>query len=421
MSFKRRLPEAQPRAARFAPHLSSEAYLPDGSSSRAATSISGIKRRPRGVRASPLDGCTVTSTGCASLDAIISGHTGLPLGASFLICETGTTDFASILLRYFISEGVEQGHDIWVGGGNAKQWFENLPAIAEPRRRVDTSTENSSARAAAQASNGERMKIAWRYNHLGEFGSGLRDGRQSGTEHENDNAGKDSDPIFCHDYDLTKRRNRSSLDPALLHDSPAPASTGDPFTPILASLVQMLDETAKERPKNVLRCVLPGLLSPTSYPTNAALPRYYIHFMSTLRALLKKNRARMVLLCSLSVDLYPRTTPSTRWSEILLDGSFTLRPFATSATGAVNELATTAEPTGNTPQGLLLIHKMPGFESSQAVVHNDLSFRATRKNFVIEAWTLGVLDEEQPREGGHQTIIEDGMQEARRTKIDVSF
>ncbi|KAM4055662.1 PAXNEB protein domain-containing protein [Hirsutella rhossiliensis] len=59
-----------------------------------------------GTRPSPLDGRPTTSTGTASLDQLLAGHCGIPLGTALLIEETGTTDFGGTLLRYFAAEGL---------------------------------------------------------------------------------------------------------------------------------------------------------------------------------------------------------------------------------------------------------------------------------------------------------------------------
>jgi len=111
-----------------------------------------------GVRPSPLDGRLTTSTGTSSLDALLAGHAGLPLGTSLLVEEQGTTDFAGVLLKYFAAEGLVQGHHVHVlGFGEA--WKRELPALAPQ------DTGASAGRPLAPA--GEKMKIAWRYETLG--------------------------------------------------------------------------------------------------------------------------------------------------------------------------------------------------------------------------------------------------------------
>lgn len=112
-----------------------------------------------GVRPSPIDGRPTTSTGTPSLDGILAGHAGLPLGNSILIEESGTTDYAGALLRFYAAEGVVQGHKVHVVG-MGEFWGRELPGIAEGRR-------DEKRREVRERS--EKMKIAWRYEGLGQF------------------------------------------------------------------------------------------------------------------------------------------------------------------------------------------------------------------------------------------------------------
>ncbi len=111
-----------------------------------------------GIRPSPLDGRLTTSTGTASLDTFLAGHAGLPLGTSLLVEEQGTTDFSGTVLRYYAAEGLVQGHHVHVlGFGEA--WRHGLPAVS--------SQAAGPSSAAPAASPEDKMKIAWRYEALG--------------------------------------------------------------------------------------------------------------------------------------------------------------------------------------------------------------------------------------------------------------
>jgi elongator complex protein 4 len=113
-----------------------------------------------GVRPSPLDGRLTISTGTRSLDALLAGHAGLALGTSVLIEESGTTDFGGALLRYYAAEGVVQGHSVLVLGMH-EAWARELPGLSGGERSVKKEETRPSE---------DRMKIAWRYERLGEFG-----------------------------------------------------------------------------------------------------------------------------------------------------------------------------------------------------------------------------------------------------------
>jgi elongator complex protein 4 len=120
------------------------------------------KPPPRGVRPSPVDGRPTTSTGTHSLDALLAGHTGLALGTSLLIEESGTTDFGGALLRYYAAEGIVQGHRVHVVGVG-EGWGRELPGLAG-------AVEGEELEGLGKGKRSERMKIAWRYERLGEFG-----------------------------------------------------------------------------------------------------------------------------------------------------------------------------------------------------------------------------------------------------------
>jgi elongator complex protein 4 len=124
-----------------------------------AHSEKAITSNVPGVRPSPLTSHPVTSTGTTSLDGLLGGHAGLALGTSLLIEESGNTEFSSVLLRNFAAEGICQGHVLHVAGAG-EGWVRDLPSVA---------IEKSGSKSGLSA-NEEKMKIAWRYERLGQVG-----------------------------------------------------------------------------------------------------------------------------------------------------------------------------------------------------------------------------------------------------------
>lgn len=155
--------------------------LRSGTSSLTESLKSTKQELAQGVRPSPLDGRLTTSTGTRSLDGLLAGHAGLALGTSLLVEESGTTDFGVSLLRYYASEGVVQGHHVHVLG-MSEGWGRELPGVFEPsklaKKEVNSSGDGvhdrDTSRKSSDGGSGEKMKIAWRYERLGEFGSGPR-------------------------------------------------------------------------------------------------------------------------------------------------------------------------------------------------------------------------------------------------------
>jgi len=119
-----------------------------------------VEKSAPGLRPSPITSQPVTSTGTPSLDDLCGGHSGLPLGTSVFIEESGTTDFAGALLKFYAAEGITQGHVVHVVGvGDG--WVRELPGLADERNSRKTS---------AKSSEEEKMRIAWRYQNLGQAG-----------------------------------------------------------------------------------------------------------------------------------------------------------------------------------------------------------------------------------------------------------
>ncbi|ELQ35451.1 elongator complex protein 4 [Pyricularia oryzae Y34] len=113
---------------------------------------------PPGLRPSPLDGRLTTSTGTASLDTLLAGHAGLPLGTSLLVEEQGTTDFSGVLLRYYAAEGLVQGHHVHALAF-PEAWKYELPALSYVSKSSSGSTPSRTFASADSA--GDKMKIAW--------------------------------------------------------------------------------------------------------------------------------------------------------------------------------------------------------------------------------------------------------------------
>lgn len=124
---------------------------------RAPVSPKAENALPPGTRPSPHDGRVTTSTGTQSLDQLLAGHAGLPMGTSLLLEETGTTDFGGMILRYYAAEGIVQGHHVHVLGYD-DSWRRELPGLGSAGKDKSSKAESSAD---------SKMKIAWRYETLG--------------------------------------------------------------------------------------------------------------------------------------------------------------------------------------------------------------------------------------------------------------
>ncbi|KAK6586976.1 hypothetical protein PZA11_000266 [Diplocarpon coronariae] len=363
---------------------------------------------PSGIRPSPLDGRLTTSTGTHSLDSLLSGHSGLALGTSLFVEENGTTDFAGALLRYYAAEGVVQGHHVHVLGMH-EEWGRELPGMAAGEdRKVDL------------RGNEEKMKIAWRYERLGEFGAEKHPPQQKGA--------LDSlrATAFCHDFDLSKRLILPSL--SNMRFVPIPTrpnfdfrdqeTDNSPFTGFLNHLTSQLSAVPNT---TIHRIIIPNLLSPAIYPAEAARPEHVLQFLHALRALLRRYATNLTAMITLPLALYPRTTNSTRWMELLSDGVLELTPFpSTAVTTKWNPSLTLQE---EPPQGMLKIHRLPVFHEKgggggeQSGFGDDLAFTLSmRKGLVIKPFSLPPVEGDT---GGQQGGLE--HEHGKATKLDLEF
>lgn len=310
-----------------------------------------------GVRPSPIDGRPTTSTGTPSFDGILAGHAGFALGSSILIEESGTTDFAGALLRYYAAEGVVQGHKVHVIGVG-EQWGRELPGL------VGVSGSGTDDDGSGKEKK-ERMKIAWRYERLGEFGSGISGSRgttappdraQPVAEASTELASSSEPAAFCHIFDLAKRLAFPTG--TFINFIPLPLQSADssPFLPILQDLSKRLSSSP---PSTVHRLVIPTLLSPALYPTTASQPHYLLQFLHSLRSLLRQYPTQLTALITLPLELYPRSLGLVRWMEMLSDGVLELTPFPHPMDALVTSGAATAHE--ERPQGMLKIHRLPVF------------------------------------------------------------
>ncbi|KAI9683011.1 MAG: hypothetical protein M1822_006204 [Bathelium mastoideum] len=258
---------------------------------------------------------------------------------------------------------------------------------------------DDSAQSLPQDATPERMKIAWRYQSLGEVGSSRRAPERAHTPASS--TAKDVPTPFCHTFDLTKRLNLPQENPiSYIQLSPSPLAS--PFTPILNTLRQSLNNSS---PSIVHRLVIPTLLSPGLYPPHSTDPSHVLQFIHSLRSMLRTHPTRLVIMLSLSLDLHPRASSLTRWIEHLSDGVITLLPFPHDVSAVASSGAGTQKE--EKPQGLVKVFKVPvqtergmggmvGGEEGE-----DLAFTLSRKRFAIRAFSLPPAEgDEEAQRGG---------------------
>ncbi len=363
-----------------------------------ATPASEKQQLAPGIRPSPLDGRPTTSTGTSSLDQLFAGHAGLPLGTCLLIEEQGTTDFSGVLLRYYAAEGLVQGHQVHLVG-YPPEWRHQLPAVAAP---------DSKAKAAQPApAPEEKMKIAWRYEALGNTSTPKAASR-----------GDAGQGTFCHAFDLTKRLPPSSCKGAFhptpstcpptfdqaLHTSPSPS-------PLKAIIKHLQTKLSTSPPTDIHRVLIPSLLLPTLYAPQCAHPSEVLQFLHSLRALLRQYPAQLTAILTLPTSLYPRSAGLVRWIELVCDGVIELIPLPANP-GAPPPPPPSSSSSGSGAeksdpvQGLLKVHTLPVFHEKGGGGVGASSFRemmgfslSASRGLVIKPYSLPPLEAEGEGEG----------------------
>lgn len=351
-----------------------------------------------GLRPSPLDGRLTTSTGTTSLDGILAGHSGLPLGSSLLVEEHGTTDFSGNLLRYYAAEGLVQGHQVHVLG-YPEAWKHELPAV---------STKKDSTASKTPIQNDEKMKIAWRYENLAS--------RNSPSNLAMDVDG--SKAVFCHSFDLTKRLSSASIKGTI---TATPAShlsfeAREPPSPFKIFIKSLQNKLQSAPPSSIHRVVVPSLLSPTLYTPGACRPTEVLQFMHALRALLRQYCGQLTAIITFPVTLFPRSNGVTRWVELLSDGVLEMVPLPPKLGAAPPSSGSTSKAQEQS-QGILKVHSLPVFhEKGGGGAENNhfrenLSFHlSSTKGLVIQPYVLPPMEDEDQKEKSPASTVKDGIE-----------
>lgn len=338
------------------------------------------------IRPSTVTSQPTVSTGCADLDKIMM-HLGLPLGTSLLIEETGTTDFASVLLRNFAAQGVMHNrieknalhcHVVVIGAPSA--WAKDLPGeykgSSKDQKKNKIAQDSSKISVSNMAE--KDLKIAWRYGVNGDKTKEADQPSRSVNEH------------YFTQFDITQR-----LVPGPSAQEMSFVPIGTSYATTIAQITQLVEKHSKQN--QVVRIVLAGFLNPSLYAPQCSSPTYIIPFFVSLRALLAKY-SNVVLVASLPLDLYPRESLLTHAFEGFVDGVIHLQPFNPDMAALV-ERAYKNEPS-KIQQGLVNIIKVPVLsERGLMMVRNgEYAFRNGRRKFEIEEWGIPVEESEDPEQ-----------------------
>ena len=353
-----------------------------------------------GVRPSLSNSQPTVLTGSSDLDKILL-HQGLPIGNSILVEESGTTDFATVLLRAFASQGIMHNriepntlHSHVIVFGMSPYWSNDLPGLykgssrEQKKARIAENESKLSVSNIAHSSNVARdelkMKIAWRYGlnkKAEELGKNKDDATNTAYEHYNNQ------------FDITQK-----LVPGPSPQEISYVAMSSSATAIITQIESIIKTQLRSNPLKVIRLVIPGLLNPSLYPPTFSGPTVIFPFVHSLRSLLRRYENNLVVIASLPLDLFPRSSSLTGIFETLFDAVIHLQPFNQEMTQLI-EKAYKNEP-AKIQQGLVNIIKLPILsEKGLMMVHDgEYAFKNGKKKFEIEVWGIPVEDDSKEDE-----------------------
>ncbi|GAA6007518.1 hypothetical protein JCM10207_006372 [Rhodosporidiobolus poonsookiae] len=376
-----------------------------------------------GTRPSPSTGTPLLSTGLASLDDLLGG--GLPLAASLLITHDAPSSYADLLLRYWVAQGLEAGHEVAVVGCGAEGGPEGVVKGLMGRDEREAALQQKEDRDddEREGKEDEKMKIAFRYEGM----------KQHQTELAAPAATVGTD-TYCSTFDLTTTRTLSAADRARLHLIDVdgfPSSSPDELYDALYERIEKLVQERVERaaassaPPRALRLALSSFGSPLWCPVSpSALYRFLARLSSLSSSAPSFSGPTTVLTFPSYLFPSPSSSSSSAQSPLLtrlthaVSSTLQLTSFSSSPLLAAQyprhagllslpklplpvpppSASSPAPGLSLLPPGakLSLLRSLSGGSLTQGR-DNLLAFRVKRRRFVVEALSDEPAEDEEER------------------------
>ncbi|GAA6035805.1 hypothetical protein JCM8097_005715 [Rhodosporidiobolus ruineniae] len=393
-----------------------------------------------GTRPSP-SGASLLSTGLPAIDDLLGG--GLPLSSNLLVLQDHPTAYSDLVLRYWVAQGLECGHDVAVvaaavdGGPEAVaeglMGTEGAEVKKDDGRKTAEEREDDLEREQEEALK-DKMKIAFRYEGLGQHQTTLKEASPS-------KAGETD--TFSSLFDLTTTRALSSADRKLLHLvdvdellSSSVSTSAGPYSALYEQIEKLVDEggfripSDPAAPRKVLRIAISNFGSPS---WGAASPAALYSFLLRLRHLSFTSHLSTLLTfpshlfspsSSSSSQLNPLTTRLAHAVHSVLSlSSLSGSPAAAlfpRHSGLLSfpklPLAPPSRPSSLVPPGskLSVLRQLGGGGEGR---DNLVGFRVKRRRFVVEVVSedpgAGGEDEEERRRRERRRRVEEANRKER--------
>nr|XP_026491385.1 elongator complex protein 4 [Vanessa tameamea] len=325
------------------------------------------------------------SSGIPSLDFIIGG--GLPVGGIFLVEEDVLGSYSRVLTKYFLAEGVVCKHDLFIASAD-----ENTEEIVKELPQVCTVPSDEKVNELSSS----EMKIAWRYEGLGQVESSFG-----------------SNANFGHNFDLSRHIGIDTINNCNIthcrleqNENNLNSFKNDLYYTLLIKIKEGLikeEYNINSKNKNILRVCIQSLGSPVwmamdcDHDTNITYGQDLLKFVYCLRVLLRSTNAVAFITVPSHLFDDDRIMKRLLYS---VDNAVRIESFA----GSSKE----TNPVYNEYHGLFHITKLSAVHSLIPFIPPslDLAFKLRRKKFVIEKLHLPPeLQESSEREQDDITAI----------------
>lgn len=330
-----------------------------------------------GTRPSVRNGQLLVSTGLPALDQLLGG--GLAVGTVLLIEEDKYNTYSPLLFKYFLAEGIVNGHTLLVASAKEKpaDILQELPA---PQLDDNGKKELDDAHNPQTPDADVNMKIAWRYQFLPKM-----------------QIGPVSSSRFGHYYDVSKRISQELLGSSKWHGFFLPehitselkgesCSLSRGYMNLLQFIQNVIytegfdGSNPQKKQKNILRIGIQNLGSPLwgddiCCTENCDNSLWLTKFLYVLRGLLRTSLSACII--TMPTHLIQNRAITTR-----------VRNLSDTVVGLESFIGSESEtnPLYKDYHGLIHIRKIPRLNNLTCDESDvkDLAFKLKRKLFTIE-------------------------------------
>lgn len=334
---------------------------------KSSTSLTNVRKPGNnainipGTKVSFQNAQLLTSTGSSTLDFFIGG--GLTIGTICIIEEDYYNSYSSLIMKYFLAEGVTRNHFLFLASGDKdpKQFLKELPAA----KNIEL-TSNANP---VDEELDDNLKIAWRYKNKC---------MEDTVRAESHNIGFDISKSMT--SEVLEKCSISTWDPTNNNCEEEPENfLKAPYSNLYSDIKREIESkdlrTASKKAENILRIGINSIASPLwRNGSDETHNLHLIRFLYVLKALLRTSFAVAVI-----------TVPSIYFSNKVLISR--IRQTCDTVIGLESFVGSDkkSNPLFKDFDGLLHIRKLPVLNTFiYPKLTEDLAFKLKKRGLLIE-------------------------------------